>query len=218
MKRLKRWIMSFYVQWVPTWMKFRVKELQCRIWPRPMMSKPEISFFTSLLSVGSIERVVEFGAGGSTLYFPRFLPESGTWSSVEFNSSWFQLIQKHVKSNVRMYLTKDVSSVEVGFMDDLAKADLVLVDGGENRSEILDMVRTVNPSALVLLHDSWRSSYHEATCQFDRVIKVSRPYGAGPNGPEAAGGMTLLIQDSHRGLVDQHTGEEEEQSAPALRG
>ena len=189
---------SFYVHRVPASIKFRVKSLQCRLWPRPMMSKPEVSFFTSLLSVGDISHVVEFGSGGSTLFYPKLLPEGGTWTSIESHAGWFELIKKNVNERVRMHLADEVSQADPDFMAALAGADLVLIDGGEDRSRIMDLVRELNPSALVVLHDSWRASYAEAASRFDRVIKVTRPYGVGADGPRSAGGMTLLMQDSSR--------------------
>ena len=197
-KSLSRLLRSFYVHRVPASVKFRIKSLQCTLWPRPMMSKAEVSFFTSLLSVGDVAHVVEFGSGGSTLYYPKMLPEGGTWSSIESHAGWFELIKKHVLKCVHMYLADEVSAVDAEFMTALAGADLVLIDGGEDRSRIMDLVRELNPTALVVLHDSWRDSYAEAASRFDRVIKVTRPYGVGAEGPRSAGGMTLLMQDASR--------------------
>lgn len=190
-----RLLRRFYNRFLPSSMKFRFKALQCAWCPRPMMSQEEVSFFNSLLATGEISRVVEFGAGGSTLYFPKRLPSGGSWTSIEAHPGWAEQVRKHVDERVSLYQAETVDEVEPGFMDALHQADLVLVDGSEDRSRILDLVRAENPAAMVVLHDSWRDSYQSAAQRYDRVIKVSRPYGLGRKGPKSAGGMTLLLQD-----------------------
>ena len=54
----------------------------------PMMEPEEIKFLEKLFLFSNAMYVLEWGVGGSTIYFPEFLPKLNEWFAVEHNKWW----------------------------------------------------------------------------------------------------------------------------------
>ncbi|MFQ5900443.1 MAG: class I SAM-dependent methyltransferase [Thermodesulfobacteriota bacterium] len=120
--------------------------------------------------------VLEWGSGGSTVYFTEFLRQRGvnyTWISLEHDQHWYHKISEQLKGDkdIKIYLFKDErskSSLRTADMDDYVsfpatlreKFDLILVDGRKRRRCLIEAKDLLKPGGVVLLHDAQRSYYH----------------------------------------------------------
>lgn len=143
------------------------------------MSQKEIAVMENVLSsYGQRVDVLEWGSGGSTVYFTRFLRNKGvayTWTSVEYNKIWHARILDAVRDdkNVSTALF-DVGNTEVKQrsipMEEYVaypatlekKYDVILVDGRKRRRCLLEASKLLKPGGIVLLHDARRTYYHGA--------------------------------------------------------
>jgi hypothetical protein len=131
-----------------------------------------------LLSYGKHIDVLEWGSGGSTVYFTRFLRESGisySWTSMEYNKQWYEKITEAVKEDpdTKLYLF-DVGNTELKQrftnMDEYVtypaslgkKYDVIIVDGRKRRRCLLEVAKLLKPNGTAILHDARRTYYHSA--------------------------------------------------------
>jgi len=144
---------------------------------KPQMSAKEIGAIESLLlSYGLRVDVLEWGSGGSTVYFTQFLRNKGvsyTWTSIEYNKIWYERIKDLVRSdkNISLILV-DVGNTElkqrsipmneyVAYPAVLGKKyDVILVDGRKRRRCLVEASKLLKPNGTVLLHDARRTYYH----------------------------------------------------------
>lgn len=146
---------------------------------KPQMSPEETKAMEDVLSSYKLHAdVLEWGSGGSTVYFTKFLRNkkiSYTWTSLEYNKVWYNRISDVVKDDKRVKLVLfDVGNTEVKQrytqMDDYVKYpatlgkkyDVVFVDGRKRRRCVLEAAKLLKPGGVVLLHDARRTYYHSA--------------------------------------------------------
>lgn len=173
--------------------QFRLKKVRLRIRPRPMMARREIDMIRSILSTGFFAQIVEFGAGGSTLYFPRFLPADGRWISFESDEGWYGFLERRVPASVSLRYYRSLQQVFSSFARDLRQADLVPIDGGAERARCIELVAEHCPASIVLLHDSQRNGYRLAKERYVCEIPLSKGYAYEENGACLAGGLSILL-------------------------
>ncbi|MBX3403232.1 MAG: class I SAM-dependent methyltransferase [Phycisphaeraceae bacterium] len=133
-------------------------------------------------------RMLEWGAGGSTVWLARNLPEGATLTSIEHDREWFYEVANHLgnggrgpRDNVRMLLREptgplganataaedDPTSLQP-FIDgaDGERFDVILVDGYA-RGACLERARSLlNPGGVVVLHDAQREWYDTGKALF----------------------------------------------------
>jgi len=127
---------------------------------RPWMAEAEIEIVDSIFRALRPRRVLEWGAGGSTLYFPQRYGFVESWIAVEHDAAFAEAV-----------LARAAGKVEVLQLDEpgywkqprrLGKFDLIIVDG-MYRVECLKVARGIlEEGGVVILHDSGRSAYNEA--------------------------------------------------------
>lgn len=139
----------------------------------------DIAAFESILQAhGKHIDVLEWGSGGSTVYFTRFLQSKGisyTWISVEYNKVWYEKISNMLKDDKNVSIALfDVGNTNVKQpdipMDEYVaypstlggKYDVILVDGRKRRRCLLEASKILKPGGVVLLHDARRTYYHSA--------------------------------------------------------
>ena len=146
---------------------------------KPQMSEKEIEVIERILSsYGTHIDVLEWGSGGSTVYFTNYLAKKGisyTWLSLEYNRKWYNKIAEATKddpdTNIVLF---DVGNDElrqpdipmneyVAYPGTLGKKyDVVLVDGRKRRRCVLEAKDLLKKGGRVLLHDARRTFYHSA--------------------------------------------------------
>jgi hypothetical protein len=147
---------------------------------KPLMRKSEIKVLErELLLLGKQKErinILEWGSGGSTIYFSNFLEEKRiqyTWLSLEYNKQWYQKVFERIKnnSNIKMILfdvgnnnlrqRNDEMNEYVEYPKSLEKKfDFILVDGRKRRRCLLEAQKLLNPGGVVFLHDAQRKYYH----------------------------------------------------------
>jgi len=157
-----------------------------KVEPAPMMDQPEIEALCRLLAERKPKRVLEWGAGGSTLYWPAEFPEI-EWESVEHNPEYAAAIQDRLPPNVSLHRLDFPAYYQLP--EDFGRFDLIIVDGRQ-RVRCLDAARgLLAPGGAVVLHDAGRERY-EPGKRYYRTLTVLSPPKAGkdPRG-------LLLLED-----------------------
>lgn len=150
----------------------------------PMLNPSEVEALRkrlALLAPGS--RVLEWGAGGSTLYWPREFPEL-EWVTVEHDPAWAKAVRPRLPGNARLIereLGHAYWRLEEGTFD------LIIVDGRE-RVRCMDAARAyLRPGGAVILHDSSRRRYGPGMDYYKHQTLLAQPTsGRDPRG------MTML--------------------------
>jgi hypothetical protein len=138
----------------------------------PWMRPDEVAAIRSLIHQRRPHRVLEFGAGGSTLAFARE-PSIREWWSLEHSPKWVcKVISAMAPSNKsKITLVSCPEDKVLRRMNQLLPIgfDMYFVDGFD-RCLILDRLRShlANERGFVLLHDSSRSQYRSAIRQFTK--------------------------------------------------
>jgi len=153
----------------------------------PFMKFKEIAIMEDLLHNKQPARVLEYGCGFSTLYFPKFLPKNGQWVSVEHEEGWFghmqrELKQAEVQEKVALhFVAPDLPSWElegdynsfktyVDFPHSLPAFDIVLVDGMAREECIIRAEKLLKPDGLLIVHDANRRKYHPLVKAFPHYL------------------------------------------------
>ncbi|MCW9054551.1 MAG: class I SAM-dependent methyltransferase [Candidatus Pacebacteria bacterium] len=146
---------------------------------KPQMTPKEIEMMEEILSsYGPHIDVLEWGSGGSTVYFTRFLHSkdiSYTWTSIEYNKLWYDKISEAVSNDEDVALKLfDVGNTELKQpytqMDEYVayprtlgkKYDVILVDGRKRHRCLLEASKLLRPGGTAILHDARRTYYHGA--------------------------------------------------------
>lgn len=121
--------------------------------------------------------ILEWGCGGSTVFFPRFLSECGidfTWTSIEHNREWFNRVTEALNGDNRVMVhlveysgdQESLLGIDMNDYVDLParldrRYDLILVDGRKRRRCLFEASKLLKPGGVVFLHDAHRKYYHE---------------------------------------------------------
>lgn len=147
----------------------------------PYMSQDEIQTIQKYLKPQHI--MLEWGSGGSTLYFPKFVKK---YYSIEHDLQWSNAIQAHIPSNVEYHFVFPDQSITdptqkhqvqtyIDIVDHLGVStfDAVLVDGrgrGWCAEKVLDYL---HEDSIVFIHDYWqRPQYHIVENWYDVIDHV----------------------------------------------
>lgn len=128
-------------------------------------------------------RMLEWGAGGSTVWLASVLPEGATLTSVEHDPKWFEAVREHLAGDPRVRLilreatgplgaNATIGEEDAGPLQNFVHAvdgerfDVILVDGNA-RHACLEQARSLlAPDGVVLLHDAQRAWYDDAKTLF----------------------------------------------------
>lgn len=147
---------------------------------KPMMTESDMKTIERILDAYPSVSVLEWGSGGSTVYFPNYLRKNNTpysWLSIEYNTAWYQKISAATENdphteivlfdtgNAHVKQRENPMDEYVAYPSTLGKTfDVILIDGRKRRRCILEAKQLLNPNGVVLLHDAQRRYYH---CAFD---------------------------------------------------
>lgn len=144
---------------------------------RPWMTEEEVRLLeTELLQTElSHLEVLEWGSGGSTLHFTRFLREakrSYRWLSLEYNRAWHRKVVKATRTDPHVeVMLFDVGNRRLrqrhtdmtGYIKHPAslgrRFNVIIVDGRKRRRCLLEAKALLQPNGVVLLHDAQRHYY-----------------------------------------------------------
>lgn len=127
----------------------------------PMMLDGEIEVMDRLLGRLKPKRVLEFGSGGSTIYWPkkfRFIEE---WVSIEHSLKWFLKIREEILPSVTL-----VGKCFPGYYmsitpEKYGKFDLILVDGSNEVGDFVNLREKMIEQSTTLLVDGGITILHD---------------------------------------------------------
>jgi hypothetical protein len=157
---------------------------------RPWMLPREIWIVEDLLLRKRPLSCLEWGSGGSTVWFPGLISDDSRWLAIEHDRGWADRVKatklKQYVSVVyvppveaRFASPADAERPEARFQDYVQRParegsfDFVLVDG-RARSSCLNLSREIlSPDGVVVLHDANRPRYHAALEAFPQGVRFS---------------------------------------------
>lgn len=144
------------------------------------MTSPEINMIQKYLSDDMI--VLEWGSGGSTLYFPRYVKR---YFSIEHNKHWYEKGTNAKPDNCTIYWVKENAPrtrptkrkefkdyVEYIHCLGIEKFDAVLIDGRARIYCAFEVKPYLKEDSIIFLHDCHRKEYKEIYEHYDEIDKV----------------------------------------------
>ena len=142
---------------------------------KPMMDDREIEVLHDLIASRKPRRVLEWGAGSSTIYWTNMFPDI-QWVSIEHNAGWFKAVRLAAPPHVILIRLDGPEYFE--FKDHhLGKFDMIIVDGRTTaRVRCLKRSHTMlTEHGFAILHDSHHQPYLVDNINWDRVTEISPP-------------------------------------------
>lgn len=166
----------------------------------PRMMSNEIEAIDALLDERRPARCLEWGCGGSTVYYPNRHPSIKLWISIEHDAGWYERVKPMITPNVDLRLRRvDAEHMQEGFYDwdhyvnagiHDAPFDFVLVDG-RVRIQCLEVARRMlSAGGIVALHDADRPAYRRGMRHYARSKRITR--GRLTGNVSTHQGLTLL--------------------------
>lgn len=165
--------------------KFSKKVLRKKI-DVPWMRYREIDFITNLIKNIKPDSCLEWGAGLSTTFFTKYIPEHSKWLSVEHDEEWSKAVDSKINApNISIVLKTANYEPEDGiytsgtytqdndgtyrdfknyieFPEEQSPFDFILIDGRAREQCLIKAKDYLSEEGIVLLHDANRTYYHNA--------------------------------------------------------
>ena len=153
--------------------------------PKPYMDDNDISLFEGYLPTLKKDcQILEWGAGGSTIYFTKILNSfiDFTWEAIEHDVVWYVDLLKMNLENVRLHLfDEDVQRYDdrralvgkpmteyIKFPARLAKKYYcIFIDVTKRVSCLCESLNLLKKDGIILVHDAQRPEYKEGFDLFD---------------------------------------------------
>lgn len=158
----------------------------------PWMDYAEIEFIRTLLIALRPQTCLEWGAGYSTLYFPKLLGREASWTSVDHDKDWGNKISvANRNKQVNIFIIEPnrypwTDACQDGSYDDLkdyvefpsgrGPFDFILVDGRARSACLEKAFDLISPKGIVILHDAGRAYYYEPMVLYKHQIMLDK-YG-----------------------------------------
>lgn len=146
----------------------------------PMMEDYEVEALFNVFETRKPKSILEWGCGGSTLFWPYIMPEL-PWISIEHDRIYYEYVRKYAQKNVKVFLFSFPEYYELSNFHDFY--DIIIVDG-RARVKCLDRARSLlSLQGAVILHDYTRERYRPAFSYYNVIEKLSPPKdGKDPRG------------------------------------
>ena len=123
----------------------------------PYMQKIDIEAIAEVMEARRPRKVLEYGSGASSTYWPQRYEFIKTWVAVEHQAKWALAVAEQQVQNVIVILTGNLTEESyVHPPETLVPFDMIIVDG-MLREKCLELsYRWLAPGGVVLLHDADR--------------------------------------------------------------
>lgn len=141
----------------------------------PMMSGKEIEIIDNLIEERKPKYILEWGSGGSTMYFPKHKCIKH-WLSIEENGHFVDYLKDKVNDKTDVIWADNewyIDSVKLG-----KKYDMILVDGKYREECVEQGLQLLRGNGFLLLHDAGRKDYQDFIKKFNGriLIEGEEPY------------------------------------------
>lgn len=133
---------------------------QVKISKKPMMADHEIELIDSLLAKKKPKYCLEWGAGMSTLYFPKKHKFIRQWIAVEENGHYVDYLRETLPRNA-FVVWEPLNEWYIDSVKHSRTFDFILVDGYDRARCIEIGTEMLTEDGILLLHDSGRAEYKE---------------------------------------------------------
>lgn len=125
----------------------------------PEMPDKDVKSIEYLIEYGQPDHILEWGSGGSTIYFSyKYQDIFDSYLAIEDDSDWHDYVNNNVFGNTSVYYRKPIN-----YYSDILKMgknfDLILIDGRYRQACMVVAKQIVTENGIVLLHDSERDIY-----------------------------------------------------------
>ena len=143
---------------------------------RPWLTDYEIALFEGILRKLAKRKthleILEWGAGGSTIYFPKFLLRRTVdflWTAIEHDREWHEQVRLEMTTNtqIRLYPNLNDNPYDEPMDEyvnyptlDSKKYDLIFIDGRKRARCLAMAAKYIKPDGFVILDDAFRQKYH----------------------------------------------------------
>lgn len=137
--------------------------------PTPWLTEGAIDFLTNFLEKNPDAKILEFGAGASTIWFTQ---KSISLISIEHDPTYYDLVSQAIKdingsnSTVLQLVPRPYYTICDAYPDN--SFDLVLIDGRDRSKCLLQAKRLVKPGGVIMLDNAERSWYQRAMSTLTR--------------------------------------------------
>lgn len=163
----------------------------------PYFPQEDMEAFESLVKSLKPKRVLEWGAGRSTVYWPPRIPNLECWVSIEHNFIYWNRFRTQVAESVdlRFRAGDDYLLPEEGPV-----YDLVIVDGDRRDECLLRAHGLVKPGGAVVLHDWGRRYCKEGIATYAKQEILTQGNRLERNGDVTQGLLLLGDAQTESGL------------------
>jgi len=158
---------------------------------QPWMDFKEIGIISEMIKELNPQKCLEWGAGNSTLFYPRLLNKDALWISIEHNPEWYNKISKSVqRSNTHVHLvspnnshwTETPNDGEYADFKDYVdfpkslntKFDFVMVDAKARKDCLLCAFDILSDNGIVVLHNANRGHYQDVFPLYGLQVLLKR--------------------------------------------
>jgi predicted O-methyltransferase YrrM len=128
----------------------------------PFMAEKEYRYIKDLIDKNNFKTALEWGAGSSTIWFPKNTVIK-SWLSIEHNDKYVNYLKDKVSSKVELRLLEDKDD----YINVKGKFDFILIDG-LYRDECLDKAFSlISKKGKIILHDAGRKAYKDWYSKYD---------------------------------------------------
>lgn len=162
------------------------------------MAHEETVILDKLIEDRKVITVLEWGGGGSTIYFPKTHPRIRVWDTIEHDKEWYWglLARKDLPKSVGLNYQpgKDYFNAPKIF-----KYDLIIVDGRDNEGDRVECLKRAGEflakGGIVILHDSGRLKYRKGYKYFNHYEELAPGVGHGKDGGADFRGLTMFYNE-----------------------
>jgi hypothetical protein len=157
----------------------------------PYFPKWDMEAFDLLLESLKPKRVLEWGAGHSTVYWPPRIPNLECWVSIEHNFVYWNRFCTEVGESVDLRWLMDDAYL---LPDEEPTYDLIIVDGIRRGECLLRAHGLIKPGGAVVLHDWGRNESREGIATYTKQQILTHGGRLDRNGDVTQG--LLLLEDA----------------------
>lgn len=150
----------------------------------PYLKYREVEVFMEVFRRLKPARILEWGAGFSTLYFPERLEFPFEWYSIEHHRDWFHELEKMNRNEKVKIILKEPEQYPftdehgdgsyedlrsyIDYPGELGGFDCIIIDGRARNDCLLKAEEILNPGGVIILHDANRERYYKYQDRFTR--------------------------------------------------
>jgi len=162
----------------------------------PYMQRVDIEAMAEVLEAREPARVLEYGAGASTTYWPQRYPFIKLWVAVEHQPQWaISVAEKHVPNVMVILSGNDSIETYVDPPETLVPFDMIIVDGVLRKECIEASPRWLAPGGVVLLHDADRPGMDRFEETYPHFAYLTHGHFPAKNGGMQSDGLMMMWGD-----------------------